>query len=726
MLRINDIQRLYLGIQGENMDRTLTIDVRDWLVRYPNGSISIWHKRHGESTPQPTGASMDASAGTVTWEPTNVDTYYSGEGEAEFRLAEDNVIKKTKKVITGVSPAVTAAGQTLGSDWQSYIDEVERYKNVVEQIELDVDAAKEAAKTSEAYAVGKRGDVDVESTDPAYHNNSKYYSEQAGSSATAADTSAKDAEAYAIGKRGGTDVGSSDPAYHNNSKYYQGLAESAKNTAVAAKDQVLGMTATASGLPAGSDPTVSYSGGTMAFGIPKGDTGTADHVYIKYASAQPSQDSDMKDTADEWIGVHTGTESSAPAHYTDYTWYKYKGETGTADHVYIKYASAQPTQDSDMKDTADEWIGIHTGTESSAPAHYTDYTWFKIKGETGSAANVYGNTVPMSSSDTTKVSEAIGAKLSTNQGAGNSGKALRIGSGGDLAPESVDTAPTQSSTRLINSNAVYETLPVPLTLEFDNSNGASDAAIAITKSGNFTDYKIVKHEITGENRKKVASGVAVMNLGSSGLQASLVVKAGQTATVVIWLAKNENLTWSGPLFLDTMSDEWTMLDKLKNDVAIVEDGNTATHNISSGKYVCWKGSLYKANQAISSGDSLSSSTNLDAVSNGLGGELSTLSEQIVSLTSAVNSKSKILVETKQMGGTGTVAAGSTKDVSLDVTKQGYKPVGIIGYTGSGTGNFAMQEIYVTVAGAAHYFVRNISGSSNAISYLNVDVLYVKT
>ena len=48
----------------------------------------------------------------------------------------------------------------------------------------------------------------------------KELSEQAASSATAADNSAKDAEAYAIGKRGDTNVESTDPTYHNNAKYY--------------------------------------------------------------------------------------------------------------------------------------------------------------------------------------------------------------------------------------------------------------------------------------------------------------------------------------------------------------------------------------------------------------------------------------------------------------------------------------------------------------------------
>jgi len=37
--------------------------------------------------------------------------------------------------------------------------------------------------------------------------------------------------------------------------------------------QIEGLTATASGLPAGSDPTVSYNNGVLSFGIPKGDKG---------------------------------------------------------------------------------------------------------------------------------------------------------------------------------------------------------------------------------------------------------------------------------------------------------------------------------------------------------------------------------------------------------------------------------------------------------------------
>ena len=60
----------------------------------------------------------------------------------------------------------------------------------------------EQALKSEAYAKGTRNGVDVPSTDPAYNNNSKYYSQQAAGSANAASgsaTAAVNAETNASG-----------------------------------------------------------------------------------------------------------------------------------------------------------------------------------------------------------------------------------------------------------------------------------------------------------------------------------------------------------------------------------------------------------------------------------------------------------------------------------------------------------------------------------------------
>lgn len=91
---------------------------------------------------------------------------------------------------------------------------------------------------AEAWAKGTKNGTPVESTDPTYHNNSKYYSEQASDSATNAGTSATNAgtsetnaaasaltsEAWAKGTKNGTAVPSSDPAYENNAEYWKSQA----------------------------------------------------------------------------------------------------------------------------------------------------------------------------------------------------------------------------------------------------------------------------------------------------------------------------------------------------------------------------------------------------------------------------------------------------------------------------------------------------------------------
>lgn len=59
------------------------------------------------------------------------------------------------------------------------------------------------------------------------------------------------------------------------------------------------------------------------------------------------------------------------------------GDDGESSYAYVKWASEEPTSDADMGDVPDEWMGIYVGTSSTAPTHYTDYDWYKVKGETG-------------------------------------------------------------------------------------------------------------------------------------------------------------------------------------------------------------------------------------------------------------------------------------------------------------------------------------------------------
>ena len=74
----------------------------------------------------------------------------------------------------------------------------------------DAQTAAEAAQTAAETAQDKAEDAQTASE----------------SAQAAAETAEGDAEAWAIGKRGGVDVPSTDPAYHNNSKYWADIAGS--------------------------------------------------------------------------------------------------------------------------------------------------------------------------------------------------------------------------------------------------------------------------------------------------------------------------------------------------------------------------------------------------------------------------------------------------------------------------------------------------------------------
>ena len=101
MLNINTLNRLYLGVQGENKARTISIDVSPWLEEYPNGTIYLWHIRNGEELEYvPAYVETDMEKKVLTWQPSSLDTFYAGCGICGISIREGEVIKKTKDFYT--------------------------------------------------------------------------------------------------------------------------------------------------------------------------------------------------------------------------------------------------------------------------------------------------------------------------------------------------------------------------------------------------------------------------------------------------------------------------------------------------------------------------------------------------------------------------------------------------------------------------------------------------
>jgi len=200
LLKIENTQRLDLGVKGENRSRAIEIDCNLWKELFPNGSISVYHQRPGETALDVTGATYDYETGILRWEPTSTDTYIEGKGLAEIRLYENGIIKKTRKIVTMIHPSVTnAEGGTIESNQQAYLDAAEAIRAGTV---ADAANAAQYAENAEAWSQGTRDGEPVEETDETYQKNAAYYAGLSGDSATAAAGSATAAAGSATAAAG--------------------------------------------------------------------------------------------------------------------------------------------------------------------------------------------------------------------------------------------------------------------------------------------------------------------------------------------------------------------------------------------------------------------------------------------------------------------------------------------------------------------------------------------
>lgn len=166
---------LLLGKQGENKSTKFLFDVSGWLEDYPGCTITLVHRRPHESSSYPCVLTTEED-GRRSWVINSADLAKDGDGQAELKCTLGDVIEKDKRTWkTKINKSLSGDGNAP-APWESVMDDIEALVGDAQDAAAD---AEEAAEDSEAYAVGKRGGEDVGSTDPAYHNNSKYYAEQA-------------------------------------------------------------------------------------------------------------------------------------------------------------------------------------------------------------------------------------------------------------------------------------------------------------------------------------------------------------------------------------------------------------------------------------------------------------------------------------------------------------------------------------------------------------------
>lgn len=163
---------IYLGRQGENLARTVEIDVGAMLDAYPGASIGLVFQRAGETELYIGATTLDGTM--LSWPISAAVTANAGRGKIEVRAMLGDVLAKSVTAPTQVDASLSGAGSTPPDPEEDWIDDVlqaaseakrsaasaadsaQKAEQAVEDAK-DAAAAVEAAKTEAVQAVQEAG-----------------------------------------------------------------------------------------------------------------------------------------------------------------------------------------------------------------------------------------------------------------------------------------------------------------------------------------------------------------------------------------------------------------------------------------------------------------------------------------------------------------------------------------------------------------------------------------
>ena len=137
-----------LGRQGENLARTIEIDVSFLLVQWPEAAISLLVKRKHDADPYV--ANTEVRDGVLYWPITAADTASAGDGKVELRAVCGEVLAKSATGSTRVTASLTGNETEPPEAAQGWVDQVlEAEASVKDSTRQAEDAAERAEQAAE-------------------------------------------------------------------------------------------------------------------------------------------------------------------------------------------------------------------------------------------------------------------------------------------------------------------------------------------------------------------------------------------------------------------------------------------------------------------------------------------------------------------------------------------------------------------------------------------------
>lgn len=123
-IKVDDLDVVPIGRQGENLTTEIVIDVSAWLEELPGATILLVALRPGEDELYtPTEVATDD--GKTTWQITDVDTALAGNGRAELRAMLNGKLKKSAVFKTEIIRSLMGNGepaQPTAPDWAQRLE----------------------------------------------------------------------------------------------------------------------------------------------------------------------------------------------------------------------------------------------------------------------------------------------------------------------------------------------------------------------------------------------------------------------------------------------------------------------------------------------------------------------------------------------------------------------------------------------------------------------------
>lgn len=238
-----------LGMQGENGATVVKFPIGGWSNLYGDGLFDLVNVRPDENVPYTCSITVDETF--VYWIILSADVAIAGNGKCQLNYGMNGKIAKSLVFNTIVAESLDGAGEVPPPYENRIAELITASEDAVEASRMAVAASGSAetnALVSEGHAVGTQGGVPVISGSPYYKNNAQYYAGKTAEDRSETETKAaearqcaegaegnrKDSERYANGEEDGVPV-ESGKGYHNNSKYFSEQAADSSLDAIEAQ-----------------------------------------------------------------------------------------------------------------------------------------------------------------------------------------------------------------------------------------------------------------------------------------------------------------------------------------------------------------------------------------------------------------------------------------------------------------------------------------------------------